>query len=696
MLTLLCAVFSTAWGADATITFSELYNANTALDGITITSEESAFSITFNKNEGSTAPQYYTNGTAVRAYAKNSFTVSSSNDIEKIEITFGSSDGSNTITASDGTYSNGIWTVGTNSVNSVTFTIGGTSGQRRISAVAVTFANVSGPKDPLLSFTDNSKTLTLGDDPYTNVITSTASGNPLNDLHITYEAKNFDGTGSTDVIEVDSESGAVTTKKSGSAKVIASWLADNDGNWKPGSISYTVYVNKKDAVIQPIENTSIQIGETMNFTVITNSDGVITVESNNTDVATVSGSGTSYTINAIAKGKANITVSQAASDTYKAATSIVFSVNVTAPRPANELFYESFDEFTFGNGVFNWASASNTVISSSNDDSDNDGWEYQNAYANHQCLKLGGSKSAGKATTPGLLLNGDGELQFKAAAWQGDATTLKLSINDGYFVVNNANVTNTTVTIVEREWNDYKITLAGLEEGAKISFESNTSTSSRFFLDEVKVVVPSINVTIGSTGYATLYYSDKAFVVPEGVTAITYKTDGEGHIVRSKEYKKEGGDGTIIPQDEAVVLKGTKNTTYMFVTTTETPARDNYNALRGFDTASLTTAPTNAYYFYKLSTNTAGDDESVGFYWGATGGAAFEIPAHKAYLAILQSEFDDEVAESFVFDETVGINKVQKDALSAEGIYTLSGIRVNSDNLPKGIYIVNGKKIVIK
>lgn len=216
-------------------------------------------------------------------------------------------------------------------------------------------------------------------------------------------------------------------------------------------------------------------------------------------------------------------------------------------------------------------------------------------------------------------------------------------------------------------------------------------------------VVEGISVNIGSTGYATLYYGQKSLVVPEGVTAITYTTDGNGQIERSKEYKTSGGNGTFIPQGEAVVLKGTPGT-YTFVATTETSVRDNLNALHGFDTASQTTAPTNDdYYFYKLSKASPingedAADNTVGFWWGATGGAAFEIPAHKAYLAILQSEFPTptEVTESFVFDETVGINKVQKDALSAEGIYTLSGIRVNGDNLPKGIYIVNGKKIVIK
>ena len=61
---------------------------------------------------------------------------STTKKIAKIEITFGSSDGSNEITTDEVTYSNGTWT---GSASSVTFTISGTSGNRRIKKVKVTY-----------------------------------------------------------------------------------------------------------------------------------------------------------------------------------------------------------------------------------------------------------------------------------------------------------------------------------------------------------------------------------------------------------------------------------------------------------------------------------------------------------------------------------------------------------------------------
>ena len=93
--------------------------------------------VLFNKNSGSTAPTYYTSGSSVRVYGGNTFMVSSNGrKIVKIEITFGDGDGSNAITTSTGSYSNGVWT---GSANSVTFTVGGSSGKRYIQEIKITY-----------------------------------------------------------------------------------------------------------------------------------------------------------------------------------------------------------------------------------------------------------------------------------------------------------------------------------------------------------------------------------------------------------------------------------------------------------------------------------------------------------------------------------------------------------------------------
>lgn len=126
--------------AEESLTFSSLGKANQA----EVTNEEIAVgthsTITFAKGTGSTTPKYYTSGDAIRAYGGNTVTVAADANMSQIVFTFGSGDGTNEITASTGTYSNGTWT---GDAESVVFTIGGTSGHRRFASVAVTLGGAS-------------------------------------------------------------------------------------------------------------------------------------------------------------------------------------------------------------------------------------------------------------------------------------------------------------------------------------------------------------------------------------------------------------------------------------------------------------------------------------------------------------------------------------------------------------------------
>jgi hypothetical protein len=117
--------------------------------------------------------------------------------------------------------------------------------------------------------------------------------------------------------------------------------------------------------------------------------------------------------------------------------------------------------------------------------------------------------------------------------------------------------------------------------------------------------------------------------------------------------------------------------------------------LRGYDPdydlSAMTTGPGNdSYKFYLLSTR----EDEVGLYYGATDGAAFECAPNKAYLAVPVSLANN--TKSFIFDHTTGIDAVQNAFTSDAAIYNLQGVRMNTQKLNRGIYIMNGKKVVIK
>ncbi len=161
------------WAADETITFSALGYSN----GQEITSVDGTnFTITFNKGTNSNAPKYYTTGQAIRIYGGNSFTVSSTKTINKIELTFASGDDSNTITTDVNTYSNGTWT---GNATSVKFTVGGTSGHRRLASVAVTYQAPAATVEAPVLTDEFTFWPVMNDEPSAQVTITPAAGNTV-------------------------------------------------------------------------------------------------------------------------------------------------------------------------------------------------------------------------------------------------------------------------------------------------------------------------------------------------------------------------------------------------------------------------------------------------------------------------------------------------------------------------------------
>ena len=81
------------------------------------------------------------------------------------------------------------------------------------------------------------------------------------------------------------------------------------------------------------------------------------------------------------------------------------------------------------------------------------------------------------------------------------------------------------------------------------------------------------------------------------------------------------------------------------------------------------------------------------------------IPANKAYLPVnpaykTKTANGIKLLETSDYDVAASISKVVADEQSKTGIYTLTGVKVkegnNTDDLPNGIYIIDGKKQVIK
>lgn len=204
----------------------------------------------------------------------------------------------------------------------------------------------------------------------------------------------------------------------------------------------------------------------------------------------------------------------------------------------------------------------------------------------------------------------------------------------------------------------------------------------------------------GEVCYATISaLGEGNWKVKGDVVVSTVIVNSEGKL----EYPVVAQADDVIPGDGAYLVKGAAST-YTFIATgkeaTITIGEGDNMLLSTGEGNIQTNAPTgetdnNKYYFYKLSLNKKSTPGSVGFYWGNSTGSAFNYTkGHQAYLAVPKDNALN--VQGFSFDGTTGIAEVESAVTGNDEVYTISGMRVDGSNLSKGVYIVNGKKVIIK
>ena len=204
------------------------------------------------------------------------------------------------------------------------------------------------------------------------------------------------------------------------------------------------------------------------------------------------------------------------------------------------------------------------------------------------------------------------------------------------------------------------------------------------------VAYREVLVRISKSTYATLYYQDLNLKVPAGVTAYYVRKEGKNITLTPV--------GDIIPAGAPVVLHAPNvendGTDYKFIVTDETATAPTENDLVGSEEGG--TYNDAGFKYYILSWKNADMKvEEVGFYFqSGSKGAYATVAAHQAYLKVPASQANE---FGYMFEDTDAIDTVATGVLTdADAVYTLSGMRVKADNLKRGIYIVNGKKVVIK
>ena len=394
-----------------------------------------------------------------------------------------------------------------------------------------------------VSFSNPTTSVYVGNN-VTNVATTTSDGS------ITYSSSN------ESVATVDA-TGVVTGVGAGTAVITASVPATE--NYNSASATYTITVNRQSQTVSFAQSAlTLEEGETGSNVATTTGDGSITYQSGNTSVATVDANGT---VTAVAAGTAIVTATAAQTTLYNSATA-TYTVTVTAlpddyryvteeTTTTETFFYESFDGNTSGTGG-NDGSWNGAIATSTSVDTDNDGWTLTNGYAGKECAKFGTTSKKGSAVTPaiGTEVPSTLTLTFKAGAWNASSekTTLKVSASKG-------TLSASSVTLTKGSFNTYTLTLTGADATTKITFEANTTSYNRFFLDEVELTGETTTTTTRKVLIGDVNRSGEVTLkdVPAAVALLLQTSGSEAYDSAAADV--DGQDGVTVTDVQLLAEK---------------------------------------------------------------------------------------------------------------------------------------------
>lgn len=218
-------------------------------------------------------------------------------------------------------------------------------------------------------------------------------------------------------------------------------------------------------------------------------------------------------------------------------------------------------------------------------------------------------------------------------------------------------------------------------EGSYFVGDNNVSTTNVLsysqygFVKELSVYIPLVTVSVSEAGFAT-YATTNNIEVPESndVKVMTVKVNDDNSTITLNEVKA----GTVIPAGRGILVKAPAGNCDFVVTSDKGTELTSNNLVAA--TSDVTSDGTKYFALTKIG-------EKVGF---ALVEKDVVIPAGKAYLEVAKGT----AAKFFSLDgEATGINSV-KTAKADGAYYTLEGVKTTKP--VKGLYIHNGKKIVVK
>ena len=515
-------------------------------------------------------------------------------------------------------------------------------------------------------------TLTAPDSPisiggtYTSTPTLKAGEQTLSDKTITWSSDN------EKVATVDAATGTVTGVAAGNAKITAKFAGDD--TYKTSTASYEIIVKGAPSLSFPQTSYTIEMGDAFTAPKLDGLPEGVTpaYTSSKEEVATVDAA--TGEVKIVGVGTTTITVTSPETDIYEGATTS-YELNVKAG-----IYKVEFD-FTSNN----WGLPTNYKTEEAS---------YTNGAG--YTITFGKSNSGHRimGTDPECnLIFGKQDATLSLPAFPFAVSKIKVfgrdnasgQVTQNIFVGGEEVSTQTTSAKIDHI---YEIAEAFQAAGniytLKVTNDKNTQITKIVVYAKDETVAGAINIATPE-GFGT-FYTDKNYVLPQGLTAFGYTSiDDNNTLTKSVEYVA----GDIVPANTAVVVKGAKGS-YNYYNTEEVATKIiEKNLLKGVTTDTKIEAKSGV----KRYILTRADDGILAFYRTNTGN--INVKANRAYLEVPTAM----AVASFSLEGTAtGINNVVTTA-AKQGIYTISGVRLNATTtkeLPAGIYIVDGKKVIVK
>ena len=280
-----------------------------------------------------------------------------------------------------------------------------------------------------------------------------------------------------------------------------------------------------------------------------------------------------------------------------------------------------------------------------------------------------------------------------------------------FFAMSALNVYNTKLadkySIVKEEYKDL-VTVGDIEAASnatvtsKATISSLTATQSQVdeakkvlndALDVLRTATKSYTLSVGTAGWATLFLDFNA-AIPADVEAYIVAGVKEGDWLNLVQVKVKD----VLPENTGIIVKANAGDyTFKYAAVVTADVKGNLLAGSVEDTYVEGTAYVLANHkeagigMYKAVLNFDAEGNKVAE--GETG-THFLNNANKAYLPM--SATNGAAYYSFRFGEgTTGIEEVKTENGEVKAIFDLTGRRVEAITAP-GIYIVNGKKVLVK